>query len=180
MPSASNSDPRVSCHVRAPRCAHMACRIRVVDFLLLFGLSVVTTTTGCGDDAGSESDPCVVGDSQICAGVGNCVGESQCLNSGTWGECNCPTRAQELRNLGGACSGDGGCPTGATCLLPSSSAWFGGGPPQGLCVADCSEGVEACSAFANAVCVAANREGSLDAPTAWCMPSCDLSAGTSA
>src|SRR5688572_10577917 len=54
--------------------------------------------------------------------------------------------------LGEACDTDEECPEGATCLREGGDSLFGGGPPRGLCAAECTGVPEECERFANAVC----------------------------
>lgn len=75
-----------------------------------------------------------------------------------------------LAVLGSACSADEDCPSGASCLREEGEDLFGGGPPGGVCVAECSEDPERCAQFDAAVCVSTHRDGG-DAP-AYCFPSC--------
>jgi hypothetical protein len=55
--------------------------------------------------------------------------------------------------IGNACSDDSECVSGAFCLTAEDTKFFGGGAPDGICVADCSEDANACSQFVNAVCI---------------------------
>ena len=55
--------------------------------------------------------------------------------------------------LGAPCTSDSGCPRGAFCLGTDSSRLLGGGPPRGVCVADCTEDSTVCAEFRDASCV---------------------------
>lgn len=144
----------------------------------LFGLLVAISSTGCVDVPQPQTNPeCFHGDQDTCVGADGCTGIRQCKSSGTWGSCSCASTA--MVTLGGACAEDSDCSTGAFCLLPDSTGWLGGGPPTGICVADCTDDVTICDAFANGTCVAAERSG-VGVPNALCMPKCDLSDGTAA
>ncbi len=148
-----------------------------------FGLLVATTFLGCGNNASQPTTPtCYLGDEESCEGEGEgqggCIGLRKCNGRGTWGDCVCSTASSNV--LGGACSDDGVCPVGATCLQPDSTDWLGGGPTIGLCVADCSEDPAICDGFANATCISADRADSSDGTHALCMPKCDPTVGTKA
>jgi hypothetical protein len=60
--------------------------------------------------------------------------------------------------IGNACSNDSDCASEAFCLTSESTAFFGGGAPDGICVADCSEDANTCAQFVNAVCISVARE----------------------
>lgn len=72
--------------------------------------------------------------------------------------------------LGTPCAGDGDCPADATCLRQDGQDYFGGGPPRGVCVADCGPDPGRCSEFADAVCVSMMEAP--DGSAAYCFPSC--------
>jgi hypothetical protein len=147
--------------------------------LVVFGLCYLTLSSGCNDqDEGSQS--CAPGESREC-GIG-CAGVKRCNDYGLWGDCVCDAEATGTgpASLGQDCDDDTNCPTSATCLQPSGSAWLGGGPPRGICVADCTANVDVCTRFRNARCVSSTRAGGDDTPSAVCMPACDLTAGTTA
>jgi len=144
------------------------------------GLLVAVTLSGCGhDDAENGGSDCYFGEERQCTSDDGCVGISAC-QSGRWGECGCPEEVPvpspgvATRRLGNACSGDAECVDGALCLLPSSTAWFGGGPPKGLCVADCSNDKAVCDAFETSLCVSPVASNAKEAKSAFCMPTCEL------
>jgi hypothetical protein len=152
--------------------------------LVFFVLLVVATAAGCSNGNSTASNPdCPEGATHSCKSPTGCIGVQRCQSDGTWSDCSCGAGLDggtDLPLLGGPCSDDSSCPHGATCLLPTSTAWLGGGPPEGMCVADCSADVAICeAAFGNAICVSAVRTGSSGAKRALCMPTCSLSAGTS-
>jgi hypothetical protein len=62
-----------------------------------------------------------------------------------------PTRP--LPELGQPCKRDAECAAGAFCLQPSGGDLAGGGPPHGICAADCSGDEELCQGFSGATCV---------------------------
>lgn len=150
---------------------------RLLRFTLFVASAAVVVSCSGEDPA---SDPrCVLGTTRTCEAADGCVGISHCYRDG-WSECQCLTTdsqassmAQPAPVLGAACSNDSNCPTSSFCLLPTGSAWLGGGPPKGLCVADCTDGVGRCTAFSNAVCVAASRSNGSEVNRALCMPACD-------
>src|SRR5512142_2051529 len=165
---------------------------RNLSCFVCFGLFVAATTLGCGDDGASKVPACFLGDERTCTAVSGCVGAQTCYADG-WDDCICTNVTPEAERsdtgtpdggapsrplLGGACSADAECPSGAMCLLPSSTAWFGGGPPKGLCVAECTSDVTVCAAFEAAVCVSADPEGAPSVQHAFCMPTCDTTTGT--
>lgn len=153
---------------------------RARQFCLLFVLCVAITTIGCSTNKvvpASNAASCSPFATHSCAGISGCRGVQRCQTEGTWTACDC---AAALDNplLGGLCDNDTACPAGATCLLPDSTAWQGGGPPKGLCVADCSSDVAICTAFSAAVCVSALRPGESGTKRALCLPTCDLKLGS--
>jgi hypothetical protein len=163
--------------------ASIAVSAHRAGMFVLLRLLVVTLAVGCNDGSAASNSSCPSGASHACKATTGCVGAQQCQSDGTWSACSCGTALDggtDLPLLGGACSADSGCPAGATCLLPASTAWLGGGPPVGICVADCSADVAICKAsFGNAICVSAVRTGASGVRHSLCMPTCSLSAGTS-
>src|SRR5512145_2468614 len=145
-----------------------------------FGLLVAITLSGCGHDGNeNEGADCYFGEERRCTADDGCVGMSTC-QSGRWGECVCleevpaPSPGSAMRRLGNGCSSDAECVDGTHCLLPSSTAWFGGGPPKGLCVADCSNDQAVCAAFESSICVSPLVPNAAEAKSAFCMPTCGL------
>ncbi|HEY5958788.1 MAG TPA: hypothetical protein VIV60_19640 [Polyangiaceae bacterium] len=141
------------------------------------GLCIVITTWSCKRDSNDAVGGCTVGATNTCRSPTGCNGVQQCQSDGTWNTCDCSS-ADDLPVLGGACVSNGECPEGATCLLPDGDAWFSGGPPSGLCVADCTGNPDACQAFRNGICISAARSGTNN-KHALCMPTCDLTQGNS-
>jgi hypothetical protein len=128
-------------------------------------------------------DACVPGRSTSCVGMNGCAGERQCGGTPAGlGSCECrsmpPADAAAKPSLGATCNKNSDCPSGAFCLDAHSKAFFGGAPPEGTCVADCSTGASACQHFANAVCVTTDATGSFgSAPkAALCFEACSLGA----
>jgi len=155
----------------APRC----CTVLVA--LLMLG--------ACDDGEPSTQDSCRAGAVRACTGESGCAGRRTCRGTpARWGECECGDAAQSpapgpdagtRQPLGAGCTRDGDCPAGAFCLDRNSDALFGGAPPDGVCVADCSEDEAACARFADAVCVAvAAAEGGSAAASALCFERCSL------
>ncbi|HEY5955349.1 MAG TPA: hypothetical protein VIV60_02300, partial [Polyangiaceae bacterium] len=137
--------------------------------LLIFGAIFV----GCGDDDALEQRvECYLGDEASCTGQNGCPGTKTCSTDG-WAECVCQDTLPNdftpvQRRLGGTCSSDAECPSEATCLDAASTSWFGGAPPEGICVANCFENAEVCNAFEASVCVDTNQDH------AFCLPTCSL------
>jgi hypothetical protein len=72
--------------------------------------------------------------------------------------------------LGAPCADDAGCDgPGLVCLASTSSAFLGGGPSGGLCVADCTDGGQSACADVDvdAVCVDAGG-------ASYCLPGCSV------
>jgi len=108
---------------------------------------------------------------EVCSPGGECMqpasGGSKGV-SGQQGGRGGQTQAQRPE-LGAPCQSQGDCPDGAHCLTERGSGLRGGGPPQGMCVADCSTDPRACEAFSQAVCVIFDGA---DAGSAFCFPAC--------
>lgn len=145
-----------------------ALRPWVLPLVLLLGSGVA----GCDGRKSAPGAICQAGQSRSC-NVDGCDGEQRCEGYPLhYGACECddapdggaPDAGGKPR-LGEACAGDDDCPGGAFCLRPDTDALFGGGPPQALCVADCSEDAAACNAFADSRCVVV-QAGSAAAGTA--------------
>lgn len=166
-----------------------ACALRFATALL--GLICIH----CGD----PSDPaCTLGEERDCVGGDGCLGVQRCSNgSSGWSPCKCARREEEARAsgdlepngseegvgtggtggaqeqrpvLGGECRSTGDCPRGAVCLREDDNAFLGGGPPKGMCVADCTEDPRVCESFSNAVCVDVDDSGE---SKAYCFSACD-------
>jgi hypothetical protein len=121
---------------------------------------------------GADGEACPLGDERPCQGADNCSGSQRCTAvPATWSDCDCslgdPAPAPAL---GEACDTDEDCPEGATCLREDRNDLFGGGPPRGMCVVDCSESTEKCERFGDAVCVNASEDP--NASRAFCFPGC--------
>lgn len=144
------------------------------------GLCIAITVLGCHDDSATSRPSCVSGAKHDCQGKSGCLGVQECTDDGTWGGCSCEAVIDKgnLPSVGANCSDDAGCPKGGRCLLPDSQDWLGGGPPEGLCVADCSADVKACDNFGNAVCVSSLKLGRSGAISALCMPTCETNSGS--
>jgi hypothetical protein len=85
----------------------------------------------------------------------------------------------QLKTIGNSCASDAQCSPGATCLTTASNLWLGGGPPEAICVADCSAGASTCDAFQDAVCVQSSVASQASLSRALCFSSCSLALGTS-
>lgn len=149
---------------------------------LFFGLLVAVTAIGCGHEGTNDGGfDCYFGEERQCTDDNGCSGVSTC-ERGRWTACVCTTARDPIpaspRRLGNACSSDAECVAGALCLLPNSTAWFGGGPPKGLCVADCSSDEALCSTFEASVCVSSTLPNTTGQGTAFCMPTCGTGQGT--
>jgi len=132
---------------------------------------------------------CDVGNQQTCTAPDGCRGIRICLgNPATWGPCDCNdgavpatdagADASERSRLGASCRQDAECPPKAFCLDAVDTRLFGGAPPEGTCVADCSSDVAVCDQFMEAVCVGIDQSpAQADAQvsaTAFCLESCTL------
>lgn len=120
--------------------------------------------------AAPADDVCEPDRLRSCQGVNDCVGTQRCTGeaSSPWSACEClppDTGEGDAAELGAPCASNEDCPEGAFCLREEGDALFGGGPPSGMCVANCGQSPEACATFSNAVCV------EVDA-AAYCFPSC--------
>lgn len=69
--------------------------------------------------------------------------------------------------IGGSCTSDRDCKSGLICVSPASNAFGAGGPPNGMCTADCSRDSAACTLF-DAICITVN------ANTAYCFEGCTV------
>jgi hypothetical protein len=145
------------------------------------------------DDASSPEPmaECRAGATRLCTGPNGCGGTRACRGAPAhWGACECdaktappPDAGAAVRpRLGAACRRDADCPSHAFCLGTDSGALFGGAPPDGMCVADCSDDERACAQFEDAVCVSvgavdddADAGRSASAP-ALCFEGCRLGA----
>jgi len=143
----------------------------------------VAVLAGCDDGAPAEADPkdaCRRGAVRACTGAGDCAGTRTCTGlPADWSACRCraPEPAEpdagELPTLGASCAGDEDCPADAFCLDQRSDLLFGGGAPEGTCVADCGDDANTCDRFADAVCVATGVTPSdAGAGTALCFERC--------
>lgn len=168
-------------------------RAQTKAFLLVASLQLTSFVMGCHHD-GSNNDECTQGDTESCVGKGDCDGTRSCNDSGEYGKCVCDETGEttgtntstnngnEPVPLGTSCSEDSDCPKGATCLTTDSTAWLGGAPTEGICVADCSLDDSVCDDFADATCVESSRQGGESiggtVSNALCLPSCSPAHGS--
>lgn len=132
------------------------------------------------DEEDAGEDECQRGTTVRCTGTDGCRGKRACEGSPARLEaCICdaepaaPDAAQKAE-LGAPCTRDRDCPQQAFCLQPAADQLFGGGPPHGVCVADCSGGEARCAEFANARCVGVAPEPLASGGPALCFESCQL------
>lgn len=140
-------------------------------------------------DSGGEAavDECTQGAVSACIGTGDCIGEQTC--SGTparLGRCVCddvvPDAGEPRPELGAPCTRDDQCPAQSFCLTAESRELFGGAPPAGTCVADCTADLAACDRFTNAICVDVTERTDSDEDAgarmsaALCFERCELGA----
>jgi hypothetical protein len=121
----------------------------------------------CSDPTATVSSGCVAGNTRRCDPDAGCqVAIQECTGSPpSWGPCHCvfspaqdatpppPEVDAGLPLVGNYCRSDRDCAAGSFCLGRASNSFFGGGPPKGVCVADCSVNPNVCSRFASATCV---------------------------
>jgi hypothetical protein len=69
--------------------------------------------------------------------------------------------------FGDPCDTDADCADGMSCLSPTGTDWFGGGPSFGYCTVPCAEDPAVCAQYTNAICV----QGS-SAAEAYCFEGC--------
>jgi hypothetical protein len=161
----------------------------VAGVTALTGFAVTGCSSGDPDGSASPSVSCEPSVIRPCAHPGCEKAHQACLPEGTgWGTCYCEdvtgtggasnTNTQKFE-IGQKCEMDEDCSRGAFCLTESAESFFGGGPPSGVCVADCSADAAKCSAFAGAVCVAVGTSVGGQAPpdagpgpTALCFEHC--------
>jgi hypothetical protein len=138
---------------------------------------VVFLLTGCGNSTNGTSPDCDDGESEDCRNTSGGSNSTSSTNTGTSTETN-----TDLLALGASCSTDQDCPKKAQCLTNDSKSWLGGAPPEGICVADCSEDDQVCDDFANTTCIESLREGAEPSQTgirsALCLPRCSPKDGS--
>ena len=156
----------------------MSCGLSLVPSVscaLLF--HIVVLLSGCGDNGNDASPDCTDGESRDCSS--NSGGSTSTSSTDTDTSTN-PN--SDIRPLGTSCSTDQDCPKKAQCLTTDSTSWLGGAPPEGICVADCSEDDQVCDEFANTTCIESLREGAEPSGTgitrAMCLPSCSPKDGS--
>jgi hypothetical protein len=136
----------------------------------IFALVVsATAIDACSSTTAEVATRCLLGATRSCRfdaaceiAIETCGGDPP-----AWGPCLCtrskptdsgtkPSNAPEgdiAPRVGQACHADTECDPGAFCLLRAVNYFFGGGPPKGVCVADCSAGQAVCQRFQNAMCI---------------------------
>ncbi len=153
-----------------------------------FGMAFYLATSICGVFFGvgcsapaDTANNCSDGSTRSCASSG-CIGTQSCNSLGNWQSCSCPAKQDRandtLRQIGNACKSDSDCSAGAFCLLPQSNSWFGGGPPQGICSADCTSNADACLVFSSAICIQSNSDSQSTPKNALCFRSCTVGKGS--
>jgi hypothetical protein len=135
--------------------ALVSTRRRVAAAALALGAA-----SGVGSCTLGDAPPnCVPGHSDECVGANACKGHQVCRDDGyRYGECVCdPPKGLppiiieagadgRLPNLLGApCQTDAECGPLLFCLTSKSQTIFGGGPSNGLCVADCAKDGTKCA-----------------------------------
>jgi len=87
---------------------------------------------------------------------------------------NTPDAGQAANDLGKACASASDCGGGLTCVLPTDTAFGGGGAAHGYCTKPCgaADAGNACSPLGG-VCV---DLGTTDAPAPYCMQGCTFGA----
>lgn len=139
---------------------------RSFRFLSLLAVSTlaVMSTYACSDSSDDKPGGGLLGD-------GGQIGPED--DSGTGGRPGATSR------IGGKCLRDADCGgQGLVCMTADSSDLGGGGPPGGLCVADCAGEPEACQRLdPNSVCV--RFTSSMTGP-AYCLEGCTVGATASA
>jgi hypothetical protein len=156
-------------------------------------LGLGTLTVACS--AEPEGHTCGHSETRPCVGATNCRGVQRCQGAApAWSTCECTgsggeggsggrsetnpansgTAGQNIEKplLGSACESEADCPGGATCVGESNTLLFGGGPPLGMCLAECTEDPAICEAFADAVCVAIDDASD----AAYCFRACTYGA----
>jgi hypothetical protein len=129
----------------------------------------VLATGACSDTTATVSSGCVAGDTRSCDPDAGCqIAIQECSGDPPgWGPCHCvfspahdaapppppPEVDAGLPLVGNYCRSDSDCAAGTFCLGRASNSYFGGGPPKGICVADCSADPNVCSRFASATCL---------------------------
>jgi hypothetical protein len=159
---------------------------------LFFLWSFLGGAAGCGSAGDAR---CTKGDSYTCnAGSGCRLGRSVCEHPADgFSPCRCidaPSKVDEapkpdagpmppLPELGQPCRRDAECAAGAFCVQPSGADLAGGGPPHGICAADCSSNEDICREFSGATCVHLALPVRLDGGTARDGTPADAGAGRS-
>ena len=154
---------------------------------------VVSAAIAVGSCTLGDAPPnCVPGQQakDPCIGPNGCHGVQKCLDNGNrFGECICPDPVGlppiiieagadgRLPNLLGApCQTDVDCGPLLFCLTSKSKTIFGGGPSNGLCVADCAKDAEKCAKLdSTSVCRTFDDKGTTNATSddvAYCMRGC--------
>jgi len=132
-------------------------------------------------------ESCPTLDGSPCRGADGCLGLVRCMGATAHNPvCECPpseaTEPEATQTelappapgpplvLGATCDADEDCPEQATCLKEGGHELFGGGPPRGICVAECTGSPEKCERFLDTVCVIGGEESK--SSRAYCFPSC--------
>jgi hypothetical protein len=145
-----------------------------VKHSLVWILPALAFGAACSSTTAEVTPRCILGTKRTCDFGPECaVALEECVSDPpVWGDCECtlkkpPTPEASTSedgsgtptSLGQACRSDAECAAGAFCLRRSSGYFFGGGPPKGVCVADCSTGPAVCQKFPGSACVTVSEPG---------------------
>lgn len=164
-------------------------KTRKNSFLFLFFVAFSFYCSNKSDNkdySEADIDECKEGSSRLCRNDSGCTAKQDCIGEPPkWGPCECITEpsskdaatdrsgdstgdarteepVDDLPALGNQCADDKDCAAGAYCLMTTDNEFFGGGPVEGTCVADCTGNKQACEAFTNAGCVLVSAEEQSD------------------
>lgn len=146
--------------------------VKSITFCAL--LSIFSAGCSSANDTPAADRPeCADSEERACIDDGGCEGTAICVG-GIWSECACDKGGGDTKEaLGGPCVDNSDCSTNAHCLTEEGDEWFGGGPPGGICVADCSLDPLTCESFEGSVCVLIEDDGD----RAYCLQRCSIGDG---
>jgi hypothetical protein len=152
------------------------------------GLFAAVSVGSCA--LGTAPPNCIPGNAIGCIGTSGCKGSQTCQDDGfRFGPCICggqPTHSPIVIEagadgrlpimLGAPCLVDQDCGPDLFCLTAKSQTVFGGGPANGLCVADCAKDATICTGYDPAsICRTFDDNGtpsSTSDDVAYCMRGC--------